>query len=147
MPNSRVREATEQTVMEIRQLGHKRAVEAVKSLKENKRFVRGTKGRDLKLQVLIEDIGRGKQIVSNALLDSGATGSCVNKEFIQKHQLMVKDIPIKMPVYNADGTLNEGGSISGFVEVRMVIGDHAEMINLAVTNLSQTDIFLGLDWL
>ena len=147
MPNSRVREATEQTVMEIRQLGHKHAVEAVKGLKEYKRFIRGTKGRDLKLQVLIEDIGKGTQIISNALLDSGATGSCVNKEFVQKHQLTVRDIPIKMPVYNADGTLNEGGSISGFVEVRMVIGDHAEMINLAVTNLGQTDIFLGLDWL
>ena len=52
-----------------------------------------------------------------------------------------------MPVYNADGTLNVGGSIEGFAEVRLVIGDHAEKIELAVTNLAKFDIFLGLDWL
>ena len=52
-----------------------------------------------------------------------------------------------MPVYNADGTLNADGSIEGFIKVRMVIGDHAEQIELAVTNLGMTDVFLGLDWL
>ena len=52
-----------------------------------------------------------------------------------------------MAVYNADGTLNAGGSIEGFVEIRMIIGDHAECIELAVTNLSKMDVFLGLDWL
>ena len=52
-----------------------------------------------------------------------------------------------MPVYNADGTLNADGSIEGFTEVRMIVGDHAERIELAVTNLGSTDIFLGLDWL
>ena len=29
----------------------------------------------------------------------------------------------------------------------MIVGDHAEWIELAVTNLGSTDIFLGLDWL
>lgn len=52
-----------------------------------------------------------------------------------------------MPVYNVDGTLNASGSIKGCVDVRMVIGDHAEKIELAVTNLGNIDIFLGLDWL
>ena len=52
-----------------------------------------------------------------------------------------------MPVYNADGTLNADRSIDGFIEARMTIGDHSEKIELAVTNLGSTDIFLGLDWL
>ena len=52
-----------------------------------------------------------------------------------------------MPVYNADGTLNADRSIEGFVKVRMTVGNHSKWIELAVTNLGSTDIFLGLDWL
>ena len=85
--------------------------------------------------------------LANALLDSGATGSCINREYAEKNGHYIRKLPLKMPVYNADGTLNADGSIEGFVEVRMTIGDHSEKIELAVTNLGSMDIFLGLDWL
>lgn len=134
-------------MLAIRSLDQRNALDAVKSLASRKRFIRGTKGRDLKLLVNIESIESGKSITANALLDSGATGSCVNQEFVNKHQLTIKKLPIRMPVYNADGTLNENGSIEGFVEARMTLGGHLERIELAVTNLGKTDIFLGLDWL
>ena len=52
-----------------------------------------------------------------------------------------------MPVYNADGTLNADGSIEGYTQLRMFVEDHSKQIELAVTNLGNTDIFLGLDWL
>ena len=52
-----------------------------------------------------------------------------------------------MPVYNADGTLNANGSIEGYTQLQEFIEDHSEQIELAVTNLGNTDIFLGLDWL
>ena len=81
------------------------------------------------------------------LLDSGATGSCVNKSFVEKHSLMIKKLPIKILIYNANGTLNNNRSVEGFTEVRMTIGDHLERIELAVTNLGSSDIFLGLEWL
>jgi Retroviral aspartyl protease len=74
-------------------------------------------------------------------------GSCINKDFVTQNKLAVQPLPIKMPVYNANSTLNANGSIEGFTEVQMIIGDHAEQIELAVTNLGKTDIFLGLDWL
>ena len=126
MPQCQAREASEDTVLAIQKLNHQNAVEAVKSFKSRKRFIRGTKGRDLKLRVTIENTGNRNTHSTNALLDSGATGSCVNREFVEKHKLEVKPLPVKMPVYNADGTLNEGGTIEGFIEVRMIIGTHAE---------------------
>ncbi len=89
----------------------------------------------------------GSEWETSALLDSGATGSCINKEFIKKNGLPIKELPVKLPVYNADRTLNKEGATKGFVEVRMKIGDHAEKIELAVTNLGKTSISLGLDWL
>ncbi len=74
-------------------------------------------------------------------------GSCINKEFIEKNGLQIKKLPVKLPVYNADGTLNKGGAIEGFVDFRMKISDHTKRIELAVTNLGKTSIFLALDWL
>ena len=133
--------------MAIRKLTTKEAVEVVSEMKRGRKFIRGTKGQDLKLRVTIESLATGSQYEADALLDSGATGSCVNKDYVEAQGLQIKKLPLPLPVYNADGTLNEGGAIEGFVEVRMLIGDHAERIELAVTNLGKTDIFLGLDWL
>ena len=145
MPEKRAREATEEKVMAIRKLTTKEAVEVVSEMKRGRKFIRGTKGQDLKLRVTIESLATGSQYEADALLDSGATGSCVNKDYVEAQGLQIKKLPLPLPVYNADGTLNEGGAIEGFVEVRMLIGDHAERIKLAVTNLGKTDIFLGLD--
>jgi hypothetical protein len=148
MPEKRYAEVSEYTIMEIRKLSTNDAVEAVKSFRSKKRYtVVGTKGKDFKLKATIENIQNSTQFVTEALLDSGATGSCVNRDFVKKHNLHVRKLPIKMPVYNADGTMNADGSIEGFTEVQMIIGDHAERIELAVTNLGNIDIFLGLDWL
>ena len=147
MPNRREREATEEKVLDIRRLDKEGALEAVREMRHPRRFIRGTKGQDLKIRVTIENTGNGKQADATVLVDSGATGSCINKEFVERNQLEVKKLPLSLPVYNADGTLNNGGAITGFVEVRMIIGDHAEKIELAVVNLGKTDIFLGLDWL
>ena len=97
------------------------AVDAINSLKDKRKFIRGTKGKDLKILVMIENINNHNQIETLALLDSGATGSCVNKSFVEKHSLMVKKLPIKILIYNANGTLNNNGSVEGFTEVRMTI--------------------------
>ena len=52
-----------------------------------------------------------------------------------------------MPTYNADGTLNSGGTIKEFVQMKMVIQDHVEKINFAVTGLGSKTAFIGHDWL
>ncbi len=52
-----------------------------------------------------------------------------------------------IPVYNANGTKNQGGAITKYTEICLKIGDHAEQIDLAVTELGNQQIFLGHDWL
>ncbi len=56
----------------------------------------------------------GSEWETSALLDSGAMASCVNEEFVEKNGLPIKEFPVKLPVYNADGTLNEGGANQRF---------------------------------
>ena len=84
-----------------------KAVESVKSFKSHKKFtIVGTKGKDLKIKVGVENINSGIQTETKALVDSGTTGSCVHKDFTAKYGLNMRKLPVKMPVYNADGTLN-----------------------------------------
>ena len=52
-----------------------------------------------------------------------------------------------MPVYNADGTLNVDGSIEGYTQLQIFVEDHSKQIEWAITNLGNTNIFLGPDWL
>jgi hypothetical protein len=70
--------------------------------------------------VHLQTLDSGSIFQLRALLDSGCTGSCIDKEFIRKNDIRTRKIPRPIPVYNTDGTLNEGGPITEFVEMRMV---------------------------
>ncbi len=52
-----------------------------------------------------------------------------------------------IPVYNTNGTKNSGGAITKYAEICLMIGDHAEWIDLAVMELGDRQIFLSHDWL
>ena len=65
----------------------------------------------------IENLNTGAQLSRIGLVDSGATGTCINKEYVEKHKLETQKLPIPTPVYNANGTLNEGGVIESYVDI------------------------------
>ncbi len=50
-------------------------------------------------------------------------------------------------VYNADRTKNSGGAIMKYAKIHLTIRDHAEWIDLAITELGNRQIFLGHNWL
>ena len=52
-----------------------------------------------------------------------------------------------IPVYNTDGTMNSGGPISEFVEMKVKIQDHVERMEFAMTNLGKSAMFIGYEWL
>ena len=56
-------------------------------------------------------------------------------------------MPLAIPVYNANGTLNKNGSIKEFATLQLAINNHYECIDLAIIELGDTDLFLGHDWL
>ncbi len=95
----------------------------------------------------LELVSSLKKLTTKALIDSGCTGSAINQAYVDKHNLDTKKALITIPVYNTDGTCNQGGDITEFVELSITIGDHRERINLAVTNLGKKDIYPGHDWL
>ncbi len=86
-------------------------------------------------------------INSSALVDSGCTSSAINRAFIEKHHIPTRATAMPITVYNADRSKNSSGQITAFTELRITIGDHAERIDLAITDLKDCDVFLGHDWL
>ena len=89
----------------------------------------------------------GSKLPIVALVDSGCSGSTINETFVKENKLLTHDVPIPIPVYNANGTMNKGGSISKFTMVELVIDDHSERLPIIVTSLSTHAVFLGFDWL
>ena len=56
-------------------------------------------------------------------------------------------MPIPIPVYNADRTQNQAGPIIEIAELVLAIGDYQKHIQLAVTNLGNTDLFISYEQL
>ena len=56
-------------------------------------------------------------------------------------------MPLAIPVYNTDSTLNKNRSIKKFAILQLVINNHYECINLTIIELENTDLFLGYNWL
>jgi hypothetical protein len=66
---------------------------------------------------------------------------------VEKYQLPVSKLYRPIPVYNADGSQNQARSIMGFITIHIHIEEHNKQIDLGVTNLGTSEIFLGHDWL
>ncbi|KIK73030.1 hypothetical protein PAXRUDRAFT_111706, partial [Paxillus rubicundulus Ve08.2h10] len=54
--------------------------------------------------------------------------------------LNLEALPRPIPVYNADGTFNEGGPIKFVINLRLQIHDHFEICSFAVTNTGKSNI-------
>ncbi len=121
----------------------------LEELRQPKRYVSALsgKGKDLTINVQIETLENITKIATTALVDSGCTSSAINRAFVKKHNIPTHATAVPIPVYNANGTCNQGGSITQYAKIRLVIGDHAERIDLAITELGDRQIFLGHDWL
>lgn len=147
MPMTRRDEVSEELVNQIMALESEPALEAIQELAGSRRFIRRPGKQQLMLPVLLERLDNKVRVKVNALLDSGCTGSCINRSFVNENKIPTRKLPIAIPVYNADGTINRDGSISEVVDIRMTIQDHSERIQLAVTHLGETDVFIGFEWL
>ncbi len=145
MHKDRLGELTNELLKEL-QIGGPLTIERLYEIHEPICYIRGA-SRDFSVPVTIEPCMGRCTLSTKALIDSGCTGSAINQAYVKEHNLNMKKALIPIPVYNANGTCNQGGDITEFVELSMTIGEHCERIDLAVTNLGKKDIYLGHNWL
>ncbi|KAG2116950.1 hypothetical protein DEU56DRAFT_748177, partial [Suillus clintonianus] len=132
-------EATHQVLHELNKLTVEEAATAIHELHGPKRYIRGT-GNSMFLPVSLTTIDDCRSIATCALLDSGCMGSSINAGFVQAKGLNMHKLARPVPVYNADGSLNNGGSITDYVVLQLAIGQHVERITFGVTNLGSSNI-------
>ena len=131
----------------LQKLNKEQLKEAIRELGRQKRYVRGSRGNQLAIPVILQTEDMVKQFAGTGLIDSGCTASCIDIDLIKQHNIPTKKLKVPLPVYNADGSLNSMGKITDYVDMRMTILDHSERISLAVTKIGNPELFIGLDWL
>ena len=84
-----------------------KALDWLEDLHEPKWFVfRTTKKTDqeLNLQIKLQDLEKGTKYQTQALLDSGCTGSCISQRFVEEKKLSLHKWEHPISAYNTDGT-------------------------------------------
>ena len=117
-----------------------------------KRKVEKKEKKEKVLRKVIVKIGLKQEeekegVVTEALLDSGATGLVMNEEFARRHKF--KRTKLERPVYmrNVDGMLNYVGSIVDTVEVEIFFKGHKERTLIDVIGGQKWSVILGMSWL
>jgi len=82
-----------------------------------------------------------------ALLDCGATGSLIDRDFVRSRGMNTQTLSRNIPIFNVDGFPNEAGQISEVVDVVLRYKTHSKRMLLAVSGLGKQSLILGYDWL
>jgi hypothetical protein len=71
----------------------------------------------------------------------------INKMFIHRNGLKTRVLEQPIRVYNVDGTLNQGGSITEEITLMMSYRGHREKVVFEVCDLGKTLVIIGHPWL
>jgi len=105
------------------------------------------RGTSLLLPVEIGTTDTSELHSVEALLDSGVTGSLIDRDFVCSKGMNTWTLLHNIPVFNVDGSPNEAGQISEVVDVVLRYKTHSERMLLAISGLGKQSLILGYDWL
>jgi len=86
-----------------------------------------------------------KNLKVKALVDSRCTHTEIDEQLVKEKRIQTRPIKFSFKVFNADGMKN--GEVTKIASLEIEINRHKEQLEAAVTDLNETDMFLGHDWL
>ena len=101
----------------------------------------------LKLKVEIKTTDTAERKSVTALLDSGSTGECIDRDYAKSCRFNLVKLAQPIPVYNVDGTPNEARLIMEVVSLILRYKNHSEQTTFCVTGLGKQKLILGHSWL
>ena len=96
-----------------------KGLEAVKEVGGRKQWIRQINNALVMIPTVIETLTDRRGFTMKALLDCGTTGCYINEGFANAKKLPMDHLPRPVPVYNADGSNNEGGPITHMVTLQL----------------------------
>jgi len=109
--------------------------------------VLNAQGTSLLLPVEIGTTDTSELHFVKALLDSRATGSFIDRDFIHSKGINTWTLSCNILVFNVDGSPNEAGQISEVVDMLLHYKTHSKRMLLAVSGLGKQSLILGYNWL
>jgi len=103
--------------------------------------------REVTVKIGLKQEEEEEGVVTEALLDSGATGLVISEEFARKHKF--RRTKLERPIYvrNVDGMLNYARPIVDTVEVEIFFKGHKERTSIDVIGGQKWSVILGMSWL
>ena len=129
------KEVTKDRKETLREEKTKRGIEGRQTKVGRKEKEKGKKEkmlREVVVKIGLKQEEEEEEVVTEALLDSGATGLVISEEFARRHKF--KRMKLERPVYvrNVDGMLNYAGHIVDTVEVEIFFKGHKERTSIDV---------------
>ena len=84
-----------------------------------------------------------KKLKVKALVDSGCTHTGIDKQLVKDKRIQTKPINFLFKVFNANGTKNR--EVTKVAPLEIEINRHKKTLEVVVTDLDGTDMFLGYD--
>jgi hypothetical protein len=106
-----------------------------------------TDDRSFHLPVELQTTDTQMNKSARALLDCGATGLFMGKNFATRERINTKKLSVPIVVRNVDGSPNEAGPITEVADLILRFKGHYERTIFAITEIGNEDIILGLPWL
>jgi len=89
----------------------------------------------------------GKKVETQALIDCGARGTFIDKDFAYQNGFTTEHLNQPIQVFNVDGTPNIEGTIEECTHADLVIDGERSPIRLMLAGLGKQRVILGLPWL
>jgi len=105
------------------------------------------RGTSLLLPVEIGTTNTSELHSVKALLDSRATGSFIDRDFVCSKEINTRTLLRNILVFNVDGSPNEAGQISKVIDVLLCYKTYSERMLLAISGLGKQSLILGYNWL
>jgi len=103
--------------------------------------------REVWMKVGLEKLDTHEGVTVKALLDSGAMGIFMDKDFVEEWGFKLVKLEKPVEVKNVDGTDNDRGRIEYEIECNMYFEGHVERIRVDVCKLGRIKVILGMPWL
>jgi len=89
----------------------------------------------------------GRKLKVKALIDLGCTNTTIARKTVEEKEISTKSLPRPFDVYNSDRSRNGEKTIKEFVPLEINSNGHIKQIDAVVSEIKETDLFLGHDWL
>ena len=96
------------------------------------------------VKIGLERIDIQKEVIVEALLDSGTMGLVMSLEFARKQRFKLKKIEYPIYVKNVDGIFNKEISIEHIVEVNIYYQEYQERIEINVIGGQKWNVILEI---